>query len=244
MEQFSEQYAVDLLSIRSPEWVQTDFSKYDVVLHAAAIVHKREDKLNKQLFFNINKELTVDLARRARDAGAKQFIFLSTMAVYGTDGEIGRENLISKNTSPNPKTYYAASKLEAEVEIQKLANPEFIVTILRPPMIYGPSCPGNYGKLEKLAKVVPIFPLIENRRSMVHVDRLCELIKSYIENPLNEIFLPQDTSYINTSRLVKELGEKQGNKIILFRVPRLFLSLSAKCLPILNKLFGNLTYER
>jgi nucleoside-diphosphate-sugar epimerase len=241
---YPDRYLIEYISLRDDSWKEQDFSKYDVVFHAAAVVHKKEKPEMESLYFKINRDLTVMLAKKARLAGVKQFVFMSTMAVYGEEGKIGQDVVINRKTSPNPKTYYGRSKIEAENQLIKLVDETFKVIILRPPMIYGPNCPGNYTKLENLAKKIPVFPLIENKRSMLHVDKLSEFIKLLIDDEEKGLFLPQDDEYVNTSILVKSLAEQSGNKILLSRLMGTIIMIVGKRISVFNKIFGNLVYEK
>lgn len=239
-----DKYSVDSISIKDELWRETDFSRYHVVIHLAALVHLKEKPEMENLYFKVNKDLSVEVANLAKDSGVKQFIFMSTMAVYGEEGKVGKEIIITKETKPNPKTYYGKSKLEAEQELQRIATDTFKVVIVRPPMIYGPNCPGNYSRLEKLALTLPVFPMVENKRSMLHVEKLCEFIEGFIENNVEGIFLPQDNEYITTSLLVKKIGEQYGKRIYLSSIMGWIIKGIAKKSRLINKIFGNLVYEK
>src|SRR5690606_11147904 len=151
-------------------WKEKSFSAYDAIFHTAAIVHVKEKDISR--YFKVNRDLTVELANKAKNEGVKQFIFLSTMGVYGT--EIG---YITKDNIPSPKTPYAQSKYEAEKILIEMNSSNFNVAILRPPIVYGRGCPGNYSRLAKLAVMLPIFPEMDNKRSMIYIDNLSEFIK-------------------------------------------------------------------
>lgn len=237
-------YYIDKISLKNDAWKEKDFSKYDVVFHVAAVVHKKEKPEMETLYFKVNRDLPVEVAKRAKTAGVKQFIFMSTMAVYGEEGKIGKEVVITRNTDPNPKTYYGKSKLEAENEINKLKKENFKVVVIRPPMIYGPNCPGNYARLEKLAKKIHIFPMIQSERSILHIDKLCQYIKEYIDTKAEGLFFPQDDAYVNTSFLVKKIAEQNGRKIILSKSMGWTIKLMGKRVHLINKVFGNLVYEK
>lgn len=242
--QWPDKYSVDSISLRNDEWKNKDFSKYDVLFHTAAIVHKKEKREMEDIYYKINRDLTIEVAKKAKEEGVKQFIFMSTMAVYGQEGKIGEEVIITRKTKPSPKTYYGKSKLEAEFELNKLSDDKFSVVILRPPMIYGPNCPGNYAKLKKLALITPVFPMINNRRSMLYIDKLCQYVKEYIDDEVEGVFLLQDDEYVNTSLLVKKIAEENGKKIYLSKSMGWMIKLFGKRVNLINKVFGNLIYDR
>lgn len=238
-----DKYKVDTVDMRDDAWREKDLFGFDVVFHVAAIVHKKEKPIMRELYFKVNRDLPIDVAIKAKKAGVKQFIFMSTMSVYGVVGKIEEEVVIAEETEPNPQTYYGKSKLEAENKLKKLIDEKFKVVILRPPMIYGPNCPGNYKRLENLAIKVPIFPMIENKRSMLHIDKLCQFVKEYIDNEVVGLYFPQDDDYINTSLLVNKIAEQYGKKVILSRSIGWMVKLIGKRIHMLNKVFGNLIYE-
>lgn len=244
LKQWPEEYKVDTVSMRDDAWKEKGFSEYDVVLHMAAVVHKKEKPEMESLYFKVNRNLPVEVAKKAREAGVRQFIFMSTMAVYGEEGKIGEELVITRNTKPNPKTYYGKSKLEAEYELNRLTNENFKVIVLRPPMVYGPNCPGNYSRLEKLALKSPVFPMIQNKRSMLHIYKLCEYVKEYIDNESQGVFFPQDNEYVNTSLLVKKIAQENGKKIYLSKSMGWIMKLIGKRINVVNKVFGNLIYGK
>lgn len=243
LEEWPKDYLVDTVSLRGNAWKKKDLSGYDVIFHVAAVVHKKEKLEMESLYFKINRNLPIEVAKKAREAGVKQFIFMSTMAVYGKEGKIGQEIVISKDDKPNPKTYYGRSKLEAEHELNKLNSDNFKIVLVRPPMVYGPNCPGNYARLEKLALKTPVFPMIENKRSMLNINKLCQYIKEYIDDEAKGVFFPQDDEYVNTSLLVKKISEQNGRKIYMSRLIGWMIKLIAKRVSLINKVFGNLVYN-
>lgn len=245
-------YEVDAISVRDEEWKQYDFSKYDVVLHLAGIAHVDIGKGNaKELekeYYRVNRDLTIEVANKAKLCGVKQFIFMSSIIIYGESAPIGEQKIITKDTIPSPSNFYGNSKLQAERGIQQLEDDTFKVVIIRPPMIYGKGCKGNYAKIEKLASITPIFPKIDNQRSMLNVRYLDKYILELIKKEKRGIFFPQDKEYINVSKLVQELGRKKGRRVWL--VPGFQWSLKiigrnqGKIGIIVNKVFGNLVYEK
>ena len=213
---------------------EDEFTDVDVVVHCAAIVHKKEAKF-AILYDKVNYELTVDIAEKAKKKGVKQFIFMSTMAVYGkSEGEI------NGNTPLQPKTLYGESKLKAEKALEKIADENFKVSIIRPPMVYGRSCPGNYKKLRMLALKLPVFPLVENKRSFIYVENLAYFVWNTISEGKEGIFMPMDSKTESTDTMSKYICSV-NNKEIKFSP---FLRKMVKKIPLnsLKKAFGSLYY--
>ncbi|MCM3771780.1 NAD-dependent epimerase/dehydratase family protein [Priestia aryabhattai] len=239
-----DQYEVKLMSVKGEEWKKQDFSKYDVIVHAAGIVHQKKNKIPQQQYIKVNAELTRELAIKAKNEGIKQFIFLSTMSIYGEIGSLERKISINENTFPNPQNFYGESKLLAEKYLLDLEQDNFKVYILRPPMVYGENCPGNYTLLKKLSTYIPVFPLIDNERSAINVKILVKEIKKGIDCHLQGISLPQDDAYINTSELVKKMAFENGRSIYLSKVLGVMVKVFLKNTPVVKKIFGNLTYTK
>jgi UDP-glucose 4-epimerase len=213
---------------------EDEFTDVDVVVHCAAIVHKKEAKF-AILYDKVNYELTVDIAEKAKKKGVKQFIFMSTMAVYGkSEGEI------NGNTPLQPKTLYGESKLKAEKALEKIVDENFKVSIIRPPMVYGRSCPGNYKKLRMLALKLPVFPLVENKRSFIYVENLAYFVWNTISEGKEGIFMPMDSKTESTDTMSKYICSV-NNKEIKFSP---FLGKMVKKIPLnsLKKAFGSLYY--
>lgn len=249
--QYPSKYKLDLISVRDDSWKVRDFSKYDVVLHAAGIAHTdvgsvSEDK--KQLYFKVNRDLTIEVAKKAKREGVRQFIYLSSIIVYGIDSSVGKKRIISKDTVPNPSNFYGKSKLEAEEGILPLDDEHFKVVILRPPMIYGKGSKGNYPVLSKIARKTIVFPNIENERSMLFIDNLCEFIRHIVDNEERGIYFPQNEEYVKTADLVKRIAEIHGKRVKFTSILNVGLGIAA-CIPgkigeLVNKAFGNLVYDK
>lgn len=237
-------YKVDTIDMMENSWKNKDFSAYDSVFHVAGIVHAKETKKAENLYYTVNRDLAVEVAKKAKVEGVRQFIFMSSMAVYGSVEKIGVEKIITDKTPTNPNSFYGKSKLEAEDRLRQLADTNFKIVILRPPIVYGPNCPGNYARLEKLAMQIPVFPMIENKRSMIHIDKLCHYLKTYIDYEATGLFFPQDDEYVNTSILVQGIAEKNGKKIFLSKSLGWFIKFIGKRIKFINKVFGNLVYEK
>lgn len=231
-------YQVDTLDMINPAWKEYDFSSYDTIFHVAAIVHKNEKNLNQDLYDKVNRDLPIDLANLAKQAGVKQFIFLSSMSVYGND-----EEHITKATATKPTTYYGKSKLAAEVDLKELADENFHVLVLRPPMVYGPNATGNYMRLSKLSKLIFAFPKINNQRSMIFIDNLMECIKQAIDRESSGLSFPQNKEYVTTSNLVKTIRQVNGKKTLLTSIFNPILK-QLTGIGQFHKLFGNLVYDQ
>ncbi len=211
--QWPDKYIVDTVDMIDGTWKQKDFSKYDVVFHVAGIAHVSPNPKLKELYYKVNRDIAIETAKKAKLEGIKQFIFMSSIIVYGDSGKIGEKKIITKETVPNPTNFYGKSKLQAEEGIRALADDNFKVVILRPPMIYGKGSKGNYSKLAKAALILPIFPDIGNERSMLHIDNLCEFIRLMIKNEESGIFFPQNAEYVQTSEMVRLIAEVHGKKL-------------------------------
>ncbi len=238
MQMDNDDITVELVSASNESWRQADFSLYDSILHLSGIVHLREKKNMESLYYKVNYKLAVEVAQRAKQSQVKQFIFMSTVAVFGAS-----EGRITMNTLPNPTTYYGKSKLVAEQEINKLQDKDFHVVIVRPPIVYGEKCKGNYARLVRLAKYTPVFPNYHNKRSMLNVVKLSECLVELIKNESSGYIHPQDDEYKETSELVKKIRENMGKKTILLKGLDPVIELLIHKVNIIKKLFGDLYYE-
>lgn len=209
-----------------------DFKDCDAIIHCAAIVHKKEKKYASQ-YEAINYDLTLELAKKAKENNVRQFVFLSTMAVYGNEN-----NVITKKTNKNPQSLYGKTKLKAEIALKKLEDNNFKITIIRPPMVYGKDCPGNYKRLSNMAKKLPIFPDVNNKKSMIYVVNLAFLITSLVENNISGTFMPMDDKYVSTAYMAKTINPNIRLSKILGKILLLFKNVS-----IVNKAFGTLYYN-
>lgn len=241
---------VTFVSMRNENWKEMDLSEYDVILHTAAIVHRKEEPDMEQLYFDVNCELTKELAKKAKAdllaaesaTGTKrsmQFVFLSTMSVYGIVS--GR---IHADTKPNPSNFYGKSKLAAEVALQELEAENFVITTVRPPMIYGRECTGNYSLLEKLATKIPFFPKSNNQRSMLYIDNLSEFLRLVMEKEVSGVFCPQNEEFVNTSEMVALIRKSYGKSGVTVPGFGWLLNILAGKINLFAKVFGTLTYDK
>ncbi len=236
-----DNYKVDTVDMKDGSWKEKDFSVYDVVFHVAGIAHVSSDPKMEDLYYKVNRDLTIETAEKAKAEGVKQFIFMSSIIVYGDSSSSKR--VIDRNTVPTPSNFYGNSKLQAEEGIKDLETADFKIVVLRPPMIYGKGSKGNYPRLANMAKKIPVFPDIDNERSMLHIDNLCEFIKVMIDHEETGLYFPQNKEYVKTSDLVRTIAEVHGKKIIMTKLFNPVLRLMFG-VGIVNKVFGNLVYEK
>lgn len=241
-----DEYSVSTLDLKNTDWKSIDFSNYDVVFHVAGIAHAdvgNVTKAVKECYYKINTDLAIEVAVKAKQSGVRQFIFMSSMIVYSGC----KEKCISYKTVPKPFNFYGDSKWRADNGIRAMHDDNFNVVILRPPMIYGRGSKGNYPKLAKIATNLPIFPKVENKRSMLYIDNLCEFVKLMIDNEESGVFFPQNKEYSNTSSIVRMIAEVKGHKIWLIPGTNFIIKLMerfpGKIGKLATKAFGDSYYE-
>lgn len=239
---YPDAYKVDTLDMENGSWRKKDFSGYDVVFHVAGIAHVSSNPKMEALYYKINRDLAIETAKKAKAEGVSQFIFMSSIIVYGDSSSSKR--IIDRNTVPTPSNFYGKSKLQAEEGIKNIESDDFKTVIIRAPMIYGKGSKGNYQKLAKLAKKIPVFPDIDNERSMLHIDNLCEFIKLMIDFEESGLFFPQNKEYVKTSELVRLIGEAHGKKICMTKLLNPFLKFLSGKVGLVDKVFGNLVYNK
>lgn len=246
LEQWSKKYRVDELDVQDKAWKKYDFSEYDVVFHVAGIAHvdvKKADEATKKLYYKVNCDLADEVAKVAKKAGVKQFIFMSSAIVYGDSAPIGKKKIITKDTEPSPANFYGDSKVQAEIKLSKLANEGFKIALVRPPMIYGEGCKGNYPTLRKIALKFPVFPKVENERSMMYIGNFTTFIKSVIDDERNGILLPSNPDIVSTSEIVKAIAKANNKKILILPGLTWMLRIMSHFTPFVDKAFGSMAYN-
>ena len=247
LSRWQDRYQADTVDMVGEEWKKTSFSGYDAVLHLAAIVHQpqsKDDPAQAELYDRVNHRLAVEVAAKAKAEGVRQFLFMSSESVYGVSAAVGQTTMITKDTPLNPKDNYGISKKKAEEGLQTLADESFKLAVMRPPMIYGKGCKGNYQTLAKLAKKLPVFPWVDNRRSMLYVENFAEFVRLLVEREDSGVFCPQDGEYINTSEMVQEIAKANGKKICMIPGFTWALKLMRHVTGLADKAFGSLCYDR
>ncbi len=207
----------------------------DVVVHAAGRAHIMNESSSDPIkeFRRVNTVGTLNLARQAAIAGVKRFIFISTIKVLGEKTEPGQS---FKSDDPfNPQDPYSISKVEAEVGLNLIAETDGMeVVIIRPPLVYGKGVKGNFASLLKLARFpIPLpFGSIQNKRSLVSVENLVDLIVVCLNHPnaKNQTFLVSDDDDMSTSILFSRLADAGGYKAYIFSFPLILLSISLRVL--------------
>lgn len=236
-ENYPDGYQIDTLDMMDPNWKEYDFSGYDSIFHVAGIAHQKETRRNRNLYYKVNRDLAIEVALKAKNAKVNQFILMSSMSVYGLT-----QGYITKDSKACPNNAYGKSKLQADEIIYKMNSKNFHVVILRPPMIYGSGCKGNYQILRNFVLKFHIFPGIKNQRSMIYVDNLSYFVKKIIDNNFNGIFFPQNKEYVSTDEIVYLIAKNNNIPLIIINIFNFFIkNISIK---IFQKVFGNLIYEK
>lgn len=244
---------VDAVDMIDGSWREKDFSSYDIVYHVAGIAHAdvgSVDGATKAKYYAVNTNLAVEVCEKAKAEGVREFIFMSSMIVYGDSAPYSKKKVVDAHTVPVAVNFYGDSKLQADVAVRSLADESFKVIVLRPPMIYGKGSKGNYPTLAKLAKKLPVFPNVDNERSMLHIDNLCEflcqimLVKEVKENAV--VLIPQNAEWTKTSEMVKEIAEVSGKRVRTLKVMAPAVAIGGhvpgKIGGLVNKAFGNSCY--
>lgn len=244
------EFEIDTVDMVNGSWREKSFAGYDAVFHVAGIAHADVGHVSeerKAFYYKINRDLAIETARKAKEDGVSQFVFMSSMIVYGESAGLGKKKVITKDTKPHPANFYGDSKWQADKGVRKLADDSFHVAVLRPPMIYGKGSKGNYPLLAKMAKKLPIFPDIQNERSMLYIGNLCEFLCLLMQSGEGGIYFPQNAEYVRTSEMVRLIAKTAGHKIWITKLLNSAVWLAGK-IPgkvsgMVNKAFGNMTYE-
>ncbi len=234
-------FKVDTVSTFNDEWKQADFTKYDVVFHVAGIAHVDAKKKMEPLYRKVNTGLTIEIAKWAKEHGIKQFIFMSSGIVFRESKSL-KANIVTPETKPDPNGFYGDSKLQAEIGLHELEDGFFKVAILRPPMIYGPNCKGNFMRLAKLGTLIPVFPAFHNKRSMLFIDNLAEFVKQIILREKEGTFYPQNRELADTVEIVKQFAKSNNHKLHIWRWLNVFVYLGSPFFKSINKMFADFYY--
>lgn len=250
-QKYSEQFQIETLDMIDGSWRKKSFVGYDVVFHVAGLAHADVGKVSeerKKFYYKINRDLAVETAQKAKKDGVKQFVFMSSMIIYGESAGLGKKKIITGETLPCPANFYGDSKWQADQGVRALDEADFHVAVLRPPMIYGNGSKGNYPLLAKMAKKLPVFPDIQNERSMLHVDNLCEFLCLLMLDGRSGIFFPQNEEYVKTSEMVRQIAAASGHGIWITKLfnPLVWCAsmIPGKISGLVNKAFGSICYAQ
>lgn len=237
---YKGKYDIKAFSFLKDDINSLDCSDIDVVFHLSALVHQMGGASCEE-YERVNVTQTLQLAKKAKESGVKQFVFMSTVKVYGEE----TDSKYSENSICNPEDEYGKSKLKAELELTKLEDESFKVSIIRTPIVYGYGVKANIKSLVNLVNKVPILPFgnIQNKRSMVYIGNLCHLIDVVIEEQQNGIFLASDDEPLGTSRLIELIAKNLDKKVYLIKIP-FFETLLKVAKPSFHKrLYGSLEVD-
>ena len=238
----SSDFQIDAVDTMDDNWKKADYSQYDVVYHVAGIAHVNADPKMEALYYKVNRDLTIEVAKHAKAAGVKQFIFMSSQIVFHESQSLKTE-VLTAQTKENPNGFYGDSKLQAELGIKPLEDENFKVCILRPCMIYGANAKGNFPRLAKLATKVPVFPCWHNKRSMLYIDNLAEFVKQAILRELSGTFYPQNRELADTVEIIRFFAKANGHKVWITRLLNPFVWLGSFVLQPINKMFATYYYD-
>jgi len=239
--EFPGGYSATAIDMRGDSWRAFDFAGFDSVVHVAGIAHVSPKPAMRALYEAVNRDLAIETAARAKGAGVRQFIFLSSGIVFGNAAPAGRDFEISPDTVPAPSNAYGQSKLDAENGIRALEGDSFHAAILRPMMVFGSGCRGNYTQLARFADRFPLFPDFPNRRGTVYIEHLAELIRLLIDRGCGGTFHAQD-AVVSTSDFVRAIARARGKNMAFPRCLNPLLRLFGR-VGVVRRAFGGFCYR-
>ena len=237
---YKGKYEIKTFSFLKDDINSLDCIDLDVVFHLSALVHQMGGASVDE-YERVNVTQTLKLAKKAKESGVKHFVFMSTVKVYGEE----TNSVYTEHSECHPEDEYGKSKLRAEIELQKLENDAFRVSIIRTPIVYGYGVKANIKSLVKLVNKIPILPFgdIENRRSMVYIGNLCHLVDVVIEQQKAGIFLASDDEPLSTTRLIELIAKNLGKKVYLVKIPFFETLLKLLKPSFYKRLYGSLKVD-
>ena len=237
-------HQVTQLDVLTDKWKTFDYSPYDTIVHVAGIVHQPNCQ-DWSLYKRVNTDMPIAIATMAKKGGVKQYVFFSTMGVYGI-GKRLKPTIVDENTPLAPAGMYGKSKLMAEEGLRELQDKAFKVAFVRPPSVYGKGCRGGYiSGFTSIARRLPVIPrAYENvKQSFIYIDNLSELVRLVIEKNKAGVFCPQDDKAVSANELLRVIANGIGRK---YRSSWL-LGLGVRLLhfiPLVNKAYGGVEYAK
>lgn len=235
------EFEVDTVDTMNDAWKAADYTKYDSVFHVAGIAHVDPKPEMAPLYYKVNRDLAIEVAKWSKEHGVKQFIYMSSGIVYKASKSL-KGDVKTKDTVPCPNDFYGDSKLQAENGLKELDCETFKICILRPPMIYGPTGKGNFQRLAWLASKTPLFPAWHNKRSMLYIDNLSEFVKQIIMREMSGTFFPQNKELVDTVEVIRAFAKLYGRKVWITRLFNPFVWLGSFFLPQIPKMFADSYY--
>ena len=238
LSRYPDKYKANIVSPLDYKWKEVDFSKYDTVVDFAGIAHINNVKESmRELFYSVNRDLTIEIAEWSKKQGIKHFILFSSMNVYGDYC-----NNITDRNSENPTSFYGDSKYQGDLGVKKLEDANFVVSYLRPPFVYGKGCKGNYKVISSIAKKTPIFPTYKNKKSMIYIDNLCEFVRLVIDEQLGGVLTPQNKELVSTADLVREIAKVNGKNIGFIGIFNWAIGPACKLIRLFRRAFADDCY--
>jgi len=237
---YADKYEIETFSFLKDDISSLHVSDVDVVVHLSALVHQMGGASASE-YERVNITQTLELAKKAKEGGVGQFIFMSSVKVYGEESEIAYTEMLTCK----PEDEYGKSKLKAENELLELEDENFKVSIIRTPIVYGYGVKANIKNLVNLVKKVPLLPFgnIKNKRSMVYVGNLCHLIDELIKQKQNGIFLASDDEPLSITKLIELIAKNLETKVTLIKVPFFETFLKLVKPSFYKKLYGSLEVD-
>lgn len=225
------------INLRSETPDQMDLQGVNTIVHLAGKAHEMQP-IPDGIYFKVNYELTKALAERAKTSGVSHFIYISSTKVYGDV----INGVVNEDSDCLPTDAYGKSKKMAEEFLLSMQSPDFTVSIIRPPLVYGPGVKGNMIRLLEIAeKNIPLpFGNTGNARSMVYLDNLVALINRVIEKKAAGIFIGGDVSPLSTDSLISLMRKSLGKRPGLITLPAFMRKILKQIRPAMYfRLFGS-----
>lgn len=235
-----EYCSTERISLRDDRFLSASFSDVDTVVHIAGVTPKNSRSIMD--FYAVNTDLTRRLAEKCREEGVRQFIYISSMAVYGVTQSMDDEKgTVTANTPLSPASDYGKSKLQAEQTLNELADERFSVAIIRVPSIYGKGKTEYLDQYRYLAQKTSSIPVAfaDHYKSAICVENLCELIALIIKNDAKGVFCPDDGCYAAVDYCCAIFPEKKRSRL-LGRMMEIFLKQNERILDY----YGTVCYAR
>lgn len=213
---YMQKYTIRTFSFLKDDLNALHVKEIDVVIHLSALVHQMSGA-SDEAYEKMNVMQTLELALKAKESGVKQFIFMSTVKVYGEESDLPYTEI----SLCHPQDAYGRTKLKAEQELQKLTSEDFSVSIIRTPIVYGYGVKANIKNLVTLVANISLLPFgnIHNKRSLTYVGNLCAMIDKIIEKKKSGIFLAGDDKPLSTTRLIELIALNLKKKVFFINLP-------------------------